>query len=184
MAKTCTSCKIDKPLDAFSKTGNINNYRTLGLDVPERDSRCNQCKADYAREFRKRNKNYRGTGKIKSIPLEDRLLVSAISDRLIQAKTRTNKYSLPEMDIDRDYLYQLFKDQERCCALSGVVLKVEKRAVACLSLDQKVPALGYIKGNVQWVAWAVNRAKGDMEQDMFIDMCSKVLEFQKVQRLS
>lgn len=184
MFQTCATCNTKKPLNEFSLRGNKQNYRTLGLDVPERDVRCNPCKAAYAKEFRKRNPGYRGTGKLKRIPAEDRLLASAISDRLQHAKTRTKQYNLPAMDIDRDYLYQLFKNQEGLCALTGVPLKVEKKAITCLSLDQIHPSLGYVKGNVQWVAWAANRAKGDMDQEVFIDMCSKVIEYQKVQRLS
>lgn len=177
--QTCTACNTERPIEQFALRGNIRNYRTMGLDMPLRDVRCNPCKAAYAKEFRKRNPGYRGTGKLARIPQEDRLLVSAISDRLMHAKQRTSKYALPPLDIDRDYLYQLFNEQSGRCALSGVALKVEKKAVTCLSLDQKNPGLGYIKGNVQWVAWAVNRAKGDMSQDMFIDMCKKVMEHQE-----
>ena len=184
MLQTCSKCNVERPLNEFALRGNKQNYRTMGLNMPLRDSRCNHCKAEYAKEFRKRNPGYRGTGKLKTIPQEDRLLVSAISDRLMHAKTRTKQYSLPEVNIDREYLYQLYQEQGGRCALSGVVLKVEKRAVTCLSLDQKEPGLGYVKGNIQWVAWAVNRAKGDMSQDMFIDMCKQVLSHQKVQRLS
>lgn len=119
-----------------------------------------------------------------SIPEDDRLLVSAISDRLMQAKERVKKYGGVAMDIDRDYLYQMFKDQQGLCALSGALMKVEKGAITCLSLDQIKPGLGYVKGNVQWVAWAVNRAKGDMDSDVFLDMCLQIVEYRKVQRLS
>lgn len=110
--------------------------------------------------------------------------MSAISDRLMNAKLRAKKYNQITPDLDREYLYQLFKDQSGKCALSGAVLKLEKRAVTCLSLDKINPGLGYVKGNVQWLAWAVNRAKGDMESEIFLDMCKQVLEHQKVQRLS
>lgn len=63
-------------------------------------------------------------------------------------------------------------------------MKAEVNAVTCLSIDKIRPEGGYVEGNVQWVAWAVNRAKGDMETDVFVDMCRQVLEYQKVQRLS
>lgn len=112
-------------------------------------------------------------------------MVSAISFRLVCARTRAKKYKDPvEPNVDRDYLYQLFKEQGGRCALSGVVLKIEVGAVAALSLDKIKPELGYTKGNVQWLAWAVNRAKGDMEEDVFLDMCRQILEHRKVQRLS
>lgn len=162
-----------------------NSYANLRAGIPVHENRCRPCKAAYAREYRKKlPSNYRGTGKLKNIPSEDRLLVSAISHRLTNAKIRAEKYGGPAPDIDRDFLYQLFKEQEGRCALTGVPMKIEKNAITCLSLDQKEPALGYVKGNVQWVAWAANRAKGDMSLEVFVDMCRQVMEYQKVQRLS
>jgi hypothetical protein len=110
--------------------------------------------------------------------------MSAISSRLTQANQRIKKYSQIASDIDKEYLYQLFKSQNGLCALSGVKLRIEKQAIACLSLDKIHPDKGYLKGNVQWVAWAVNRAKGDMDEEVFINMCQQILEYQKVQRLS
>ncbi len=185
MTKICSMCKEEKPLTEFPVINeNGTHYRTKGTNYGSHGDRCRPCKAAYAREWRRKHTNYRGTGKLKSIPKEDRLLVSAISDRLMQAKQRIKKYGGIETDLDRDYLYQLFKDQQGLCALSGVTLRVEKWAIACLSLDKVIPEKGYIKGNVQWVAWAVNRAKGDMAEDVFIDMCRQILEHQKVQRLS
>jgi hypothetical protein len=176
----CDLCKEVKDIElavGFKTNSQRNNYKA------DKAHRCQPCNTAQAREWRKKNPGYRGSGKLKTIPREDRLLVSAISARLSDAKARANKRKHP-FDIDREYLYQLFKDQNRTCALSGVELRIEKGHFCCLSLDQINPTLGYIKGNVQWVAWAVNRAKGDMPSEMFTDMCMKVIEYGKVQRLS
>lgn len=183
--KICTVCNQELPLEMFPDTSKHQSYKTTRQkNKPSHEGRCRPCKAEYARQWRQRNPGYNGTGKLNAVPKEDRFLVSAISERLTQAKDRAKKYDQPEPDIDRDYLYQLFKDQQGRCALSGVIMKIEKGAVTCLSLDKIKPEQGYIKGNVQWVAWAVNRAKGDMEEDVFLDMCRQILEYQKVQRLS
>ena len=144
---------------------------------------CNDCNTDQAIQWRKTHPGYRGSGIITSIPKEDRLLASAISARLSDAKARAVKRNQP-FDLDRMYLYTLFKEQSRVCALSGVKLNLVKKDMCCLSLDKIIPDLGYVKGNVQWLAWAVNRAKGDMSTEMFTDMCRVILEYQKVQRLS
>lgn len=184
-SKICSMCGEQKPLSLFPETSKHVSYKTIGQkNRPTHETRCRPCKALAAREWRKKNPGYDGTGEFKNIPKEERLLRSAISERLTQARTRANQYNQPAVDIDKEYLYQLYKEQGGRCALSGVALKVEKRAVTCLSLDQKEAGLGYVKGNVQWVAWAVNRAKGDMSQDMFLDMCRQILDYQKVQRLS
>lgn len=39
------------------------------------------------------------------------------------------------------------------------------------SPDRVVPSLGYVAGNVRWVLWMVNRAKGRMTEEQFLDMC-------------
>jgi hypothetical protein len=185
-SKTCSVCKTDKPIDQFPVINTeTSNYGDSQRQRPTHENRCRPCKAAYARAWRsKAPTNYRGSGKLKNVPLKDRLLMSAISQRLQDAKARSFKYNHPEPDVDREYLYELFQQQEGKCALSGAILKIEKRAVTCLSLDKIDPEKGYVKGNVQWVAWAVNRAKGDMATDVFLDMCKQVIENQKVQRLS
>ena len=74
-------------------------------------------------------------------------------------------------------LMDLLEQQEYRCALSGVKLTPEMA-----ELDHKVPLS---KGgsnaisNVQWVHKRINRMKGSMKQDDFIDMCSKVSQWRK-----
>lgn len=110
--------------------------------------------------------------------------MSAIRSRLVDAKGRCKKLNKPAPEITDTYLYKLFLDQGRKCALTGTTLAIEKGSPICLSLDQKDPSKGYVEGNVQWVAWAVNRAKGDLSMEDFYDMCSAVLSNRNVQRLS
>ena len=185
ISKICSMCGEEKSLELFPDTSRHISYKTTNqTNKPTHENRCRPCKAAVAREWRKQHPGYNGTGVFKKIPKEERLLCSAISERLTQAKERARKFSQPEPDIDKEYLYQVFQDQKGLCALSGVLMKIEKRAISCLSLDQITPGVGYVKGNIQWVAWAANRAKGDMSQDMFVDMCRQIVEHQKVQRLS
>ena len=182
--KICTKCNEDKPLDMFPLERSHTSYRNQGLSVRTHRTECRPCSAERAREWRKTHPNYRGTGKVNGIPLEDRILVSAIRIRISQAKQRAIKYDQETPDIDLQFMYELYKAQDSKCALSGVKMRVEKGAITCPSIDKIKADRGYIKGNVQWVAWAVNRAKGDMDEDVFFDMCNQILEYQKVQRLS
>lgn len=184
-SKTCVVCGEVKLVSDFPEIKHSAfNYHKLGMNRPSHEKMCRSCKAEYARQWRKKNKGYNGTGAIRNIPVESRLLMSAIGHRLACAKQRAKKYSQPEPTVDKEYLHQLYLAQQGRCALSGVPLRIEKAAIAGLSLDKIHPENGYIHGNVQWVAWAVNRAKGDMDEAVFIDMCRHVLEHQKVQRLS
>ena len=117
-------------------------------------------------------------------PKEDWRLLSAIRTRLREAQTRIKKFGKQETDLTEDYLYQLFKTQNGRCSLLGHEMSTERKHPLCLSLDQIDPGQGYVRGNVQWVTWVANRAKGDMTQDDFYLMCELAVEFRKVQRLS
>ena len=72
-------------------------------------------------------------------------------------------------------MYHLYKEQQGKCALTGFSLTTEKSTANVLSIDQIFPGTGYTKGNVQWVTWAVNRAKGDYTLQDFLNMCSAVI---------
>lgn len=177
--KLCFRCDTVKPLTDFTKSKQGLSYKT---GTSEHHTYCKACNAKHAADWREKRPGYRGSGRIKSIPQEDRLLMSAIRHRLKDAKSRCKKYG-KDLDVDDIYLYELFKQQDRCCALTGAELMVEVGHPLCLSLDQIDPTKGYTQGNVQWLAWAVNRAKGDLSTDHFYEMCEAVME-RKVQRLS
>lgn len=145
---------------------------------------CKVCNAERAKEFRKRNPGYKSTGKVVKIPREDRPWMSAVRARLIDARGRCKKLGRVTPTVTSDYLYKVIQNQNRCCALTGAPLSLERDHPLCLSLDKINPAKGYDEGNIQWLAWCVNRAKGDLTLDEFYDMCEVVLDYRKVQRLS
>ena len=179
--KTCTKCGKTKPVTEFSKRGikksgtNFSSY-SIGWDVWK--NTCKDCDAEYARNFRKENPGYRGSGKLTKYPKEERLLISAIRARLNMCKITFRKRNggKCESDLDADYLYELYKKQEGRCVYTGVKLGLKKGHPATISIDKIVPAKGYVRGNVQWVCWAVNRAKGDLTEATFLKMCKTITE--------
>ena len=181
MQKTCSQCNQIKDLEQFTRAKPSVNFKsTKSLH----HTYCKECNARRAREWRKGRTNYRGSGRINSVPQEDRLLMSAIRQRLADARGRCKKLKRAEPVLTDSYLYELFKQQNRRCALTGEPLSLITDDPLCLSLDQIEPEKGYIEGNVQWLAWCVNRAKGDLSLVDFYDMCETVLECRKAQRLS
>ena len=44
------------------------------------------------------------------------------------------------------------------------------------SPDRIDPTKGYFEGNVRWVLWAVNRAKGEMDDELFVDICREIVK--------
>lgn len=174
----CKRCDTTKAIEEFSLHAGENQYKSK-----PKYQYCKSCNAERAREWRKKNKNYKGTGALTRIPKEDRLLVSCLGSRITDCKARAKKQG-SVCSIDKDYLYQLWKQQKGICALTGVAMVIEIGALTCVSVDKIEPEKGYVEGNVQLTAWAANRAKGDMSMTVFMSMCQRVIDYQKVQRLS
>jgi hypothetical protein len=85
-------------------------------------------------------------------------------------------------DLDAEYLIQLWNEQDGKCFYTehpiDFTLLTQSRAHPHLfqpSLDKKDPALGYVKGNVVWTAYVINRMKNDLDYDDFIAACSLIL---------
>lgn len=76
-----------------------------------------------------------------------------------------------------------FEKQKRTCALSGMEIKFPKTAKdkregsMTASLDRIDSKLGYTKNNIQWVHKSINKAKSDLTQHDFIQMCKLVAKF-------
>ena len=86
-----------------------------------------------------------------------------------------------EFNLDVEYLWKLFEEQNGKCALSGVniilVRNYTSSVVQTASLDRIDSSKGYIKGNVQWLHKIVNRMKSDFTQENFLEMCDKIAKF-------
>ena len=191
MQKECSKCKVTKPLTDFSvhsrksnnplKRGTTIGQKNVREDDVKLNSRCKSCCAEDQREFRKRHKeltgstDYRGSGKTTRYPAEDHELISAIRRRLTQTKTNAKKRDVT-CNLSEEYLYELFKQQKGICALSGVPIQIEGNSNLRLSIDKITPDKGYTEGNVQWTIFAANRAKGDLTQDDFVELCKLIIE--------
>lgn len=177
--KVCNTCQKEKPISDFGLSRNPDNENGHNYRNPHRSykSDCKPCSASYAREWRKKNKNYRGSGKLSQYTQEDRKILSCISSKVIGCKSNTRKRNkdIP-FEIDRDYVFELYKQQKGLCALSGMELSIEIGSLRGLSIDKINPDKGYVKGNIQLLCWAVNRAKGEINQDEFIQMCRLIIE--------
>lgn len=179
-SRFCSSCQQAKDESEFP----TKKISAVGFRDSSKHSPCKACNAQRAKAYRDQHKGYRGSGLMTKYPLVDRPLISAIRTRLREAQTRIKKFSKMTSNLTEEYLYELFKNQQGKCALLGYNMKIERKHPLSLSLDQIEPSKGYVIGNVQWVCWISNRAKGDMTQDDFYRMCELAVEYRKVQRLS
>ena len=88
-----------------------------------------------------------------------------------------------DFNLTKEYVYKLFLEQQDKCALSGVDITLPTRwngSDYTASLDRIDNTKGYIKGNVQWLHKHVNIMKNSFPQEMFIYLCNKITENNKI----
>lgn len=85
-----------------------------------------------------------------------------------------------EVDIDLEYLKQLWETQKGICPYTGIKLKLPTYKnhnfyFNCASLDRIDSSKGYIKGNVQFISLPINlmkSTKSDIEVKQFLKQIS------------
>ena len=82
-------------------------------------------------------------------------------------------------ELDGWFLWDLFLQQNRKCAISGLDIHFPKiyntnNYTYTASLDRIDSSKGYTKTNVQWVHKKINQIKMDMNQTEFIELCKQV----------
>lgn len=98
--------------------------------------------------------------------------------QLLKRSKETNK----DFDITKEYIWDLFLNQDKKCALTGIELKFPTKQSlrdGTASLDRIDSDIGYIKGNVQWIHKDINWMKQDFSEKYFIEMCQKIIEYRK-----
>jgi hypothetical protein len=88
-----------------------------------------------------------------------------------------------ELKISMDYIWELFIQQNRKCALTGMPLIFRSKSGisdGTASLDRIDSSKGYVVGNVQWVHKDVNTVKWDLTLDNFFRVCKMVVEHNKL----
>lgn len=99
---------------------------------------------------------------------------------LSQYKARAKRLGLA-IDIDADFLVDLFHKQEGVCYYTRQPLLwntygMGKARSEAMSLDRRDPGLGYVKENVVLCHFFVNTAKGGLTERQFVDFCGLVVK--------
>lgn len=91
-------------------------------------------------------------------------------------KSRNRKKGKYECDLDEDFLKDLWGKQNGKCPISGVNIQIKKgkNTPFTASLDRIDSNKGYVKGNVQFVAYSVNLAKNAFNNDEILKFFSCV----------
>lgn len=77
-----------------------------------------------------------------------------------------------EFTITIEFINELYKTQQRKCALSGMHIDMKNA-----SLDRVNSYKGYTPDNIQWVHKKINKLKGQYDDGEFIDLCRKVANY-------
>lgn len=89
-----------------------------------------------------------------------------------------------DFDITIEYLWDLFIQQNRRCALSGMELKFGRtnrdRIGKNVSIDRIDSTKGYIPNNVQWIDKRINIMKNKMDEQEFLSICKKIVKHKKL----
>lgn len=116
------------------------------------------------------NKAFRGAGDIRACHI----------GKIIRAAKRRGI----EYKIDKNYLWNLYIQQNKKCNLSGIPIvfgRVHFSHETTASLDRIDNNKGYEEGNVQWVHKDINKLKHDFVQSYFIKMCKQVASWNKIE---
>lgn len=130
-----------------------------------KDKRCKKCKQKQNKEARLKYDN-------------DTKLFSLLSKRWLAARSRALSKNIP-FTITKEYLVDLWNEQEGKCAVSGIPMTYEidnGRIFTNVSVDQKNPGQGYTNENTQLICQAVNQLKSDWDMDTVLYICKQIVD--------
>jgi hypothetical protein len=105
---------------------------------------------------------------------------NAVESAYNRAEKRDTK-ARREFDITPEYMEELWRIQGGRCAISNErMTRFEGHGKNSIiesngSIDRIDSKKGYVKGNVQWVTWEVNRMKGRLDYDTLVHACDSVI---------
>jgi hypothetical protein len=148
--KTCSLCKATKPLADFS------------MHNGKKRSECRICAASIKREWRRTHSAESHTRDAsRRIGVRTQLMEGKPFSRvclwLRDARWRAKAKNRP-CTVGIPFLLALWETQEGRCALCGLPFDLSPRRPMSPSLDRIDAGLGYVPGNVRFVALALNYA--------------------------
>lgn len=90
------------------------------------------------------------------------------------AKKRKKGWFLTKKDLNK-----IYENQKGICALSGVKMETFSNSPYRISIDRIDSSKPYTVENVQFICSIVNVMKNKYPEDVFIEMCNKITEYNK-----
>ena len=99
----------------------------------------------------------------------------------LKTNNRNKQLGYDPCDFDMKYLWELYVQQNKKCALTGLDIEMKLKDETAYdgyrqiaSLDRIDSKHGYCIGNVQWVHKDVNIMKNKFDQDYFLYICKLI----------
>jgi hypothetical protein len=180
--KTCSKCKLEKPLNQF----HIKSAHSTG-----RSPSCKECDCEQKRQYWTENKDSLKTRRKPYLVEYWRNPVN-VARSLARAKER-NKFSPraslrasrhnallrrpTDNPVTLEELLKMFHDQHGMCALSGITMTWQRGRIrpTSLSIDRIDSDRGYSADNVRLVCHAINTFRGQMSDDFMFEMASAIV---------
>lgn len=153
----CHICGEYKDIDEFQIHKHY-DYRQ------HREKRCRKCK-------QLQNKYARAQYN------DDKKLYKVLQERWFAARDRSKIKNIP-FTISKEDLIELWDSQRGLCNISKIPMTYELdngRVYTNVSLDQKIPGIGYTKNNIQLVCSAVNQLKSNWDMDVVKYICQQIV---------
>lgn len=100
--------------------------------------------------------------------------------RTASGGTNKRKRICKDFNLTIQFLWDLYEQQNRKCALSGLPITFDSKSElndGTCSLDRKNSQLGYVPENVQWVHKKINIMKNSLLDIDFINLCIIIANF-------
>lgn len=200
--RKCWVCKIEYPLtkeyfykDITDNTGFQKSCKTCQSKRNKqylennREYFKNKCKSNYRREknperYLKYKDRYLSAKKIFEESIRGKMY-----NLLESARQRSKKKNL-EIDIDLDFLVELYNENNGRCLITNMefqLIKEDKHknkiSPFSPSLDRIIPSNGYLKTNVRLICTIVNLSLNEFGDDYFDIMCKSYMEYKYGQKI-
>jgi|GEM_PF-1890558 len=172
-AAYCSECS-NKKSKKYNKTSQTRkNYHPFTKDGVEY-KQCTKCDISYPHTFEYFDHSSAGKGGFLSTCRKCRLDYNhKFSERkwawqlYINARTSTRRYNLEIMNIDEQYILDLFKSQNEKCYWLGIKMKPSstKKYPFQPSLDRLDRTKGYVKGNVVLCCFSANFGRNENTEE-------------------
>jgi hypothetical protein len=175
--KTCTCCKVEKPLVEFGKSSKATGtgYKAV----------CKICLADKLRKARlanpekarERDRIWASKNKEKiSIKNKRRNANLTLDQKLISLVKTAEKRGTFKCFITVEHLHDVWQRQKGLCAYTKLPLSSEAHQLNTVSLDRIDSDKDYTADNIQLVCVPINRMKLDYTESQFIQLCELVAQ--------